>query len=96
MIEQAALITNDSVITREHLVIEAPVFWDNDKETCNKDVPGLNPLNGIQLDSVMKSIEKKYISKALKLSKGNESRAAQLLDINYSTFRYRRRMLEIP
>lgn len=49
--------------------------------------------SGVNLASILESIEKRYIGDALRLAGGNETRAAQLLAINYHTFRYRRRKL---
>jgi DNA-binding protein Fis len=34
-----------------------------------------------------------YIEEALKIAKGNESKAAKLLNINHHTFRYRKKKL---
>ncbi|MBF8259753.1 MAG: Sigma-54-dependent Fis family transcriptional regulator [Actinobacteria bacterium] len=48
---------------------------------------------GVDLASVQESIEKRYLGEALRLANGNETRAAQLLNINYHTFRYRRKKL---
>jgi DNA-binding NtrC family response regulator len=41
--------------------------------------------------SIQESIEKRYIGDALRLAGGNETKAAQLLNVNYHTFRYRRK-----
>jgi DNA-binding NtrC family response regulator len=51
------------------------------------------PPEGITLDSQLQSLEKHYIEEALKVSKGNESKAAKLLNINHHTFRYRKKKL---
>ena len=48
---------------------------------------------GMDLGSVHESVERHYIGEALRLADGNETRAAQLLGINYHTFRYRRKKL---
>jgi DNA-binding NtrC family response regulator len=48
---------------------------------------------GVDLPSVQESVERHYIGEALRLADGNETRAAQLLNINYHTFRYRRKKL---
>jgi len=55
----------------------------------------LPPLSagGVDLASLQESVERRYIGEALRLADGNETRAAQLLNINYHTFRYRRRKL---
>lgn len=51
------------------------------------------PPTGIDLSSVQQSLERYYIEEALRLAGGNESKAAQLLNINHHTFRYRRKKL---
>jgi transcriptional regulator with PAS, ATPase and Fis domain len=51
------------------------------------------PPEGIVLDTQLQSLEKHYIEEALKLARGNESKAAKLLKINHHTFRYRKKKL---
>jgi len=51
------------------------------------------PSEGIDFDAHLQSFEKHYIEEALKLAKGNESKAAKLLNINHHTFRYRKKKL---
>jgi DNA-binding NtrC family response regulator len=51
------------------------------------------PLEGMDLTEQLQSFEKHYIEKALKIAKGNESKAAKLLNMNHHTFRYRRKKL---
>lgn len=53
----------------------------------------LLPPEGVDLDMVHESVDRHYLREALRMAEGNETRAAQLLRINYSTFRYRRRKL---
>jgi DNA-binding NtrC family response regulator len=59
------------------------------------DKTGFPPLppEGITLDAQLQSLEKHYIKEALKIARGNESRAAKLLNINHHTFRYRKKKL---
>jgi DNA-binding NtrC family response regulator len=57
-----------------------------------REFPPLPP-EGITLDSQLQSLEKHYIEEALKVAKGNESKAAKLLNINHHTFRYRKKKL---
>jgi DNA-binding NtrC family response regulator len=52
------------------------------------------PPEGIDLASVEKAMERFYIDEAFKIAKGNESKAAKLLNINHHTYRYRRRKLQ--
>ena len=49
--------------------------------------------SGIDLCQAQESLERFYISEALQMSGGNESRAAALLRLNHHTFRYRKRKL---
>lgn len=51
------------------------------------------PAEGLDLDGQLQSFEKHYIEEALQVAKGNESKAAKLLNINHHTFRYRRKKL---
>jgi len=51
------------------------------------------PAEGLDLDGQLQSFEKHYIDEALKITKGNESKAAKLLKINHHTFRYRKKKL---
>ena len=48
---------------------------------------------GIDLPATLKAIEKNYFDEALRLSGGKESEAARLLNLNYYTFRHRRKKL---
>jgi len=48
---------------------------------------------GIDLSAALKAIEKNYFDEALRLSGGKESEAARLLNLNYYTFRHRRKKL---
>ncbi len=47
------------------------------------------PEQGINLSQKLENIEKNYMTHALMLSKGNESKAARLLRMNHHTFRYK-------
>lgn len=57
------------------------------------ELPSLSP-EGIDYPDLQKEFERHYIEAALKLSGGNESKAARLLGVNHHTFRYRKRKLE--
>ncbi|MGD9183618.1 MAG: sigma-54 dependent transcriptional regulator, partial [Desulfobacterales bacterium] len=60
-----------------------------------QDEGGLSPLppEGLDLSERLQSVERHYIEQAFKLAKGNESKAAKLLNMNHHTFRYRRKKL---
>ena len=51
------------------------------------------PPEGVDLDMAHESLDRHFFREALRMAGGNETRASQLLRINYSTFRYRRRKL---
>jgi len=55
------------------------------------EVPDLPVLteNGIELDSIIEGIERKYLTEALRLSGGNKTDAARLLNLSFRSFRHR-------
>jgi DNA-binding NtrC family response regulator len=55
-------------------------------------LPTLTPA-GIDLPDVMAAIEKIYYEESLRMTDGNESRAARSLNVSRDTFRYRRKKL---
>jgi len=60
-----------------------------------KNEGGLTELTpeGFDLSERLHSFEKHYIEQALKIARGNESKAARLLNMNHHTFRYRKKKL---
>jgi DNA-binding NtrC family response regulator len=53
----------------------------------------LLPPEGVDLGMAHESVDRHFFREALRMAGGNETQAALLLRINYSTFRYRRRKL---
>jgi len=55
----------------------------------------LPPLSqeGVDLPGVLEAAERAYLHKALELAAGNETKAAELVGMNYHTFRYRKKKL---
>jgi two-component system response regulator PilR (NtrC family) len=51
--------------------------------------------NGIDLDEVMKKIEKIMIEKALQKAKGSKTKAAELLHVTFDSLRYRMEKLGV-
>ena len=49
---------------------------------------------GVDLHQIQLNLEKFYIDGAFQIAKGNESKAAKLLNINHHTYRYRRKKLQ--
>jgi DNA-binding NtrC family response regulator len=65
------------------------------KSAAVKNEGGLSPLppEGLDLSERLQSFERHYIEQAFIIAKGNESKAAKLLNMNHHTFRYRRKKL---
>jgi len=93
IIERGVLIGKGPVLEVEDLWLEA--IQKGETLTRVKDEIIFPPLTdtGIDLASTQESVEKYYVEKALKMAKGNESKAAKLLNMNHHTFRYRRKKL---
>lgn len=94
IIERATLISDGPEITAQDLGpqergVGATVFQPQDRLKASI------PAEGIDLPSLLESIEKQYVEEALRMASGNETKAAMLLSYKYSTLRYRRRILNI-
>jgi DNA-binding NtrC family response regulator len=100
LIEKAVLTCNGREITYRDIGWLSPDvnYMEHSNYYVQKE-KGLyfDPLDesGANLESLERSLEIFYFKEALCLSRGNESRAAQLLGLNHHTFRYRRRKLGI-
>lgn len=95
IIERAALVGRGPEVRLEDLGIGGGAVTAPLKQPTNEfGFPQLcDP--GIDLTSTLESLERHYVTQALKLAGGNESRAAKLLKLNHHTFRYRRKKLQI-
>jgi DNA-binding NtrC family response regulator len=95
-----------NLIEKGVLVGEGPMLEVEDlglgkisvSDTPNKATDGIIfpplPAQGIDLVSIIESLEKYYMEEALRMAEGNESKAARLLNMNHHTFRYRRKKLQ--
>lgn len=94
-IERGILMGTGPELTRQDLGLDGNCQMNSliDADT-SKSLPPIS-ISGIDLPGVIKSIEEKYFNYALKLSRGNESKAAQLLNLTRDQFRYRRQKLAI-
>jgi DNA-binding NtrC family response regulator len=95
LIERAVLIGEGPELTTQALGIEAVNEANTRKQT--KEGFAFPPLSeaGIALVAAQESLERYYIEQALKMARGNESKAAALLRMNHHTFRYRKKKLQI-
>lgn len=96
LIERAVLLGSGTLLTQELLGIadiapptRPPVSQDRHPH------PLLSTLtaDGIDIESIIHTIEKSYFEQALTLSEGNTSKAAKLLKLSRDKFRYRRKRL---
>ncbi|MDH3347629.1 MAG: sigma-54 dependent transcriptional regulator, partial [Desulfobulbaceae bacterium] len=94
VIERGVLLSQNSEIELKDLGLEEQA--DNKTAVCEptSQYPELT-MEGIDLSAIQELLEKYYINAALRLTGGNESKAAQLLQINHHTFRYRKKKLNI-
>jgi DNA-binding NtrC family response regulator len=93
LIEAAVLVGKGPELSAKNLGLEAQT--GRIKSAPPKDGMTLTPWppEGFDLIERLQSIEKYYIEEALQIAKGNESKAARLLNLNHHTFRYRRKKL---
>ncbi|MCK4767031.1 MAG: sigma-54-dependent Fis family transcriptional regulator [Desulfobacula sp.] len=87
MIERAVLIAKTDRLELDGLKGSSSPLKDKGKSKP-KQRQNLGS-EGIDLAKLLESTEKKFMEQALALSKGNESKAARLLNMNHHTFRYR-------
>jgi two-component system response regulator PilR (NtrC family) len=89
ILERAAVL-GGAFILPEHLpetVRGQEVSSQNSQETVIIEDPNLNL--PIDLDRILASIERRYIEQALVQTEGAKKKAANLLGINFRSFRYR-------
>lgn len=91
LMEKAVLIGRENILSIEDLGLD-PQQKDEKREPPRNGVffPSLSE-QGMDLVSAQESLEKHYIGEALRIARGNESKAARLLHLNHHTFRYRRK-----
>jgi DNA-binding NtrC family response regulator len=89
VIEKAVLISNGPYVTAQDLGFTE----DTKSKTPSETVSELPPLPDKGID--LEALEKHYIETAFKKAKGNERKAAELLNMSYYSFRYRRKKLGI-
>jgi len=79
-IERAIILCEGDMITRDNLVLNRQMLLENSLSNL--------PMDGTLEDSTKEAVriaETQRISKALKETKGNKSRASELLQVSYKT-----------
>jgi len=90
IIERAMILEDEEYILPEHL----PIELTNTEALANRNTQNVNikiPLGGINIEEV----EKELISQALDMTKGNQTRAAKLLNLTRDALRYRMQKFDI-
>jgi DNA-binding NtrC family response regulator len=91
VVERGVLIAKGPALEKEDIGLhDANGGKVNSAKKRESLFPAIPP-EGIDLPHMEKSLEKFYIEEALKMSGGNESKAAKRLKLNHHTFRYRRK-----
>ena len=94
VMERAVLSSEGPVLSETDLgLVESPGRRGEGAGDGGFSYPPLSP-DGIDFDAVQASLERYYFESALRMTAGNESRAASLLNLNHHTFRYRKRKLD--
>jgi len=94
VMERAVLSSEGPVLSETGLgLVERPARRGEGTGDGGFSYPPLSP-DGIDFDAVQASLERYYFESALRMTAGNESRAASLLNLNHHTFRYRKRKLD--
>jgi DNA-binding NtrC family response regulator len=89
MIERAVLLGTGTVLSLDQLGLETSAHVGECLPAADQTgLPALSP-EGVDLPAMIQSIEKEFFEKALKITGGNTSKAAKLLNLSRDKFRYR-------
>lgn len=91
LVERGVLVGEGPELTPQDLGLEHRI--QNMDQKSGQTLFAPIPPEGIDLSQMQRSFEEYYINEALKIAKGNESKAAKLLKMNHHTYRYRRKKL---
>jgi DNA-binding NtrC family response regulator len=92
-VERGVLVGKEPELTRQDLGLGGQDLSGEAPSSGGEILQRLLPPEGVDLGMAHDSVDRHYFREALLAAGGNETQAAQLLRINYSTFRYRRRKL---
>ena len=92
-VERGVLVGKGPELTREDLGLGEENVSVDRPPSAGEILHPLFPPEGVDLREAHESVDRHFFGEALRLTGGNETRAAQLLRINYHTFRYRRKKL---
>ncbi|MEE4356793.1 MAG: sigma-54 dependent transcriptional regulator [Desulfococcaceae bacterium] len=87
LIERSVALSNTNIILPDSLALSLHKRKNTHPENEIMDPGGI--AEGISLDNVLADMERRYVQKALEISKGKKQKAARLLGINLRSLRYR-------
>ena len=93
VIERAVLLADGPRLRLEHLGLNGSGN-QRPEDRHDSKLPSISP-SGIDFTKIIQKIEKKYFGEALRVSAGNESKAAKLLNLSRDKFRYQRQKLGV-
>ena len=85
IIERCVTLEQSDQLTAEHLPSKIVESAESTDFYASLDIPP----DGIDLDGATQDLERKLITRALEMTRGNRSRAARLLGISHRSLRYR-------
>ena len=89
LIERSVALSSTNIILPESLTISSHKRrrWIEGIRGERYDLDDVT--SGVDLDKIMAGIEGAYIKKAMEITRGNKSKAADLLNLSLRSFRYR-------
>jgi DNA-binding NtrC family response regulator len=91
-VERGVLVGKGPELTLKDLGLEERNISADRPLSAEEILHPLVPPVGIDLQAAHKSLDQHFFREVLRITGGNETRAALLLRINYHTFRYRRKI----
>ena len=89
IIERSVLVAQTRLVSIADMGLGADMETPTDPSSLTDPEAVSLPDQGVHLVDLLSDIERRYMALAVKQAKGNESRAAKLLNMNHHTFRYR-------
>ncbi len=94
LIERSVALSNTNILLPDSLAMSIHKRrWVEGVKNKRFDLDDV--VNGVSLDTILTDIEQAYLKKALEVSGGNKQKAAELLDLNLRSLRYRLDKLKI-
>lgn len=93
VVERAVLLCDSTGVALDDLGLERTPGEDVEAGCATDAMFQDIPQSGIDFPSLEQRFERHYIGQALEMAGGNESKAAQLLNLNHHTFRYRKKKI---